>query len=94
MINATNLDMTAVTWPGYPPLFELDTALDLNRRIQVMQVHFWSPQINSWVKLVPVKNGEQGVVEVTPVDIENINAAQSQGFPKVEAIRQVLGVTV
>jgi hypothetical protein len=91
VINATNLEITEVSWPGYPALFDLETALDLDREIHVMQIHFWSPPINSWVKLVPVKSGEQGVVEVTPADIEAISAGQAQGLPKVEAIRQVLG---
>lgn len=94
VINATDLSVTDVNWPGIFPLFELPTGLDLDRPMEVMQIHFWSPIINSWIKLVSMKSGEQGVVEVTPADIEGISQGQAQGLPKVEAIRRVLGIMV
>lgn len=91
MINATDLSVTPVDWPGYPPLFDVGT-FDVQRPMAVMQVHFWSQVLNSWVKLVPQHTGEQGVVEVTPADIEGITQGEAQGLPKVEAIRRVLGI--
>jgi hypothetical protein len=94
VINATDLSVTDVDWPGYPALFTIPAALDLDQDYQVLQVVFWSQKAQSWVKLVPTKVGEEGVLEVTPGDIEAIVAGEAQGLPKVEAIRRVLGVMV
>ena len=90
MINGADLPVTEVCWPGYLPLFQVGT-LDAQRAMDVMQVHLWSPIMRAWIKLVPRKLGEPGVIEGTPGDTQDICGLETQGVPKVEAIRRVLG---
>lgn len=86
VFNAVNLEVTHVDWGDYPALFETD----YNR---IMQIHFWSPMLNVWVKLVPVKSGVEapGVVEMTFADIEAIAAFADSGVQTWVAAERVLG---
>ena len=61
--NITTGEMTVVDWPG-KPLFETDHG-------RMMQIHLWSPTRNQWVKLVPEKFDEPGVLVVTPDELFN-----------------------
>lgn len=90
MINATDLAVTEVNWPGYPPLFQVGS-FEVQQAMDVMQVHFFSPPLNVWVKLVPQRTGEPGVLEVTVAELGAIQQYQAQGVPRNEAIRRVLG---
>ena len=91
VLNATDLTITEVAWPGYPALLEVGT-FEADQAFDVMQIHFWSPPMNAWIKLVSAKTGEAGVIEVELGDLEAIRQLEAQGVPKVEAIRRVLGV--
>lgn len=91
MINGTDLGVTPVNWPGQHCLFET-AAIDLGPCYQVMQIHFWSPIMKSWIKLVPVATDAKDGIEITPMDIEAIQNLEAQGVPKVEAVRRVLDV--
>ena len=86
VLNATSLEVTSVDWGDYPALFETDYQ-------KIMQVHFWSPMFNVWVKLVPSKSGEAtpGVVEVTCADVEAMAAFADSGVDRRAAAERVLG---
>lgn len=91
VVNATEFTSTDVDWPGYPALFDMEYP---DKVIQVMQIHFWSPIMQTWVKLVSQKSGEPGVIEATFEDIEMIKQGMAEGLPRAEAIRRVLGLTL
>ena len=91
VVNATEFTSTDVDWPGYPALFEMEYP---NLVVQVMQIHFWSPTMQTWVKLVSQKSGEQGVIEITIEDTEMVKRGMAEGLPRAEAIRQVLGIAL
>ena len=84
VLNATSLEQTEVQWGDYRPLFETDYQ-------KIMQVHFWSPLINRWVKLVPAKTGDQSAAEVTPEDLVAIRQFMQSGCDQRVAIERVLG---
>jgi len=86
VFNATEVKFTPVAWEGYPELFRFNEGSD----IVVLQVHFWSPIFNSWVKLVPVKSGEEGVIEITPQDVTQALAMQVQGISQAEIVNRIL----
>lgn len=84
VIEATNLRVIDVEWPGVQPLFELPG-------VSVMQIHFYSPMLNRWVKLVPERTGDRTAVEVTFEDVRAIQGMADEGGSKIDAVRAVLG---
>lgn len=85
VIEATNLRVVPVEWPEVEPLVVLPDGT------QVMQIHFYSPVLNRWVKWSAQKSGDRTAVELTFEDLWAVQSIKNDTGSTFDAIKSVLG---
>lgn len=86
VVNATNLAVTDVIWPGVDSLY-----FDSKLQAHVMQIHIWSNTLSKWLKIVPEYYLDKDALVVTLEQLSEIGVYEARGVPKLDAIELVLG---
>jgi hypothetical protein len=80
------MQMSRVDWSGYPPVMVLPTGE------QIVQLLFWVPTINQWVRIgAQGRSVEGGVLCITFAEFQFLTQFIERGVPPHQAISMLLG---
>jgi hypothetical protein len=81
-----DFQITEVNWPDMQMLY-----FDHSLKAQIMQVHFWSTQLNRWIKLAPFSYRDDQALIVTFADVEKMQKQMQAGLTQMQAIKSIFG---
>jgi len=86
VLNLTSVQMSRVDWPGYPPVAVMPTGE------QIMQLLFWAPAINRWVRIGAQGRSVEGdVLCITFAEFQFLSQFIERGVPPHQALSMLLG---
>lgn len=85
MLNLTSMQMSRVDWPGYPPAAVLPSGE------QIMQLLFWAPALNQWVRVGSQgRSIDGGVLSITFAEFQFLAQSVERGVPLAQALSMLL----